>query len=208
MFILYNKFRSENISGDYHRNWLAELPGLKRSKIISLSNKLDQLRSLVGCQLLKTGMRLLGETNFHLSELEYTVNGKPYTKRPVYFTISHADNLVCCALSDSHIGIDTEPRAKTKQVDLTRYFTDEELDQIKKNSKNYPDLWTRKEAICKAHSDRGLADIPKINLTKYRAILHDRQWWVYPVDLHHSQITHLACDQPVSELTICEIDIP
>lgn len=153
-------------------------------------------------------MRLLGETDFRLDELEYTAHGKPYTSRPVFFSISHADELVCCALSDGNkIGIDTEPCAKIPHIELKLYFSDEELQYIKQDTAQFPDLWTRKEAVCKAHSDKGLQDFSQIRLEQYRATLHEQPWWIYPVDLHHTHITHIACSQPVSDLTICEIDI-
>ena len=208
MFILYNKFLSEDISSVPHHPWLDELPNIKRRKINALTSKQDQHRCLIGNQLLKTGMRLLGETDFRLDELEYTAHGKPYTRRPVFFSISHADDLVCCALSNKDkIGIDTELRTKTQHVELARYFSEEELKLIRSDASHFPDLWTRKEAICKAHDDKGLVDIPEIRLDNYSATLHNQQWWVYPVDLHHTHITHIACNHPVSDLTICEIDI-
>lgn len=208
MFILYNKFLPENISSATHHQWLDELPKIKRKKIHSLTSKQDQHRSLIGNQLLKTGMRLLGETDFTLDELEYTALGKPYTSRPVFFSISHANELVCCALSGKNkIGIDTELRSKKQQIELSRYFSTDELEQISKDTTSLPDLWTRKEAVSKAHDDKGLQDIPEIKLEKYTAKLHSGQWWIYPVDLHSSYITHIACNQPVSDLTICEVDI-
>ena len=41
-------------------------------------------------------------------EIKFTKSGKPYVDYPIYFSLTHTDSLIACAVSDSEIGIDAE----------------------------------------------------------------------------------------------------
>lgn len=80
--------------------------------------------------------------------------GKPYLKnyQDIYFNLSHSENYVACAVSDSPIGVDIE---YIHDIDLNvanQYFFDSEYEYIinKKNKqKAFFELWVLKESYMK-----------------------------------------------------------
>lgn len=77
-------------------------------------------------------------------------NGKPYLKEypDFHFNISHSDDLVAVAFSNTPVGVDIE---KLRDVNLKiakRYFAEDEK-QFVKDSESFFYVWTRKEALLK-----------------------------------------------------------
>ncbi len=82
-------------------------------------------------------------------------NGKPYIKvENVFFSLSHTDGMVCCAVSDLPCGIDCERldvRDNTERLSK-RYFTEGELalmEGANYSSEEFLKIWTCKEAVGK-----------------------------------------------------------
>ena len=82
-------------------------------------------------------------------------NGKPYIKNlpDFHFNISHSENAVVVAISNSEVGIDCE---KLRSADLRiakRRFTEKEYAYITEDSSNtdlrFFEIWTKKEAFLK-----------------------------------------------------------
>ncbi len=209
MFILYNIMQVENIKPHHHRDWLSELPPEKQAQIRKLQDSREQLSSLIGLQLLKTGMRLLGQLHFQLNNLQFSERGKPHAESPVYFNISHAGSVIACALSKSGpIGLDLEPKRPKTWPTLKPYFNQEELHLINKEPDNLTRLWTRKEAVVKAYGDKGLEDIAAVKLNGTEATLYESKWQLYDIPLHEDYYAHTAVNSALEELTLCEIELP
>lgn len=91
--------------------------------------------------------------------LEYTYggNGKPYLKsHPYFFNISHSEETVLLAISESEIGADIQWRKPMRDFRMAeRFFTPEEqrkLREYKSKTESHAffyRLWTRKEAYGK-----------------------------------------------------------
>ncbi len=92
-------------------------------------------------------------------------NGKPFIENcPVYFNISHCENILALGFSDEEIGIDIEKIRPISFSILKRFFSEKEREYIlgkalnEDNSESYntPEIlerfyriYTLKEAICK-----------------------------------------------------------
>jgi 4'-phosphopantetheinyl transferase len=79
--------------------------------------------------------------------------GKPYIKNysDVHFNLTHSQNYVACAISDSPVGVDIE---HIHDVDLElakKYFQDQEYEYVKNNQHNnaFFELWVLKESYMK-----------------------------------------------------------
>lgn len=94
-------------------------------------------------------------------------NGKPFIETPrvsLEFNLSHADNMIVCAVTKSHqLGIDVEyikRRSDTYKL-APRYFSPKEVDALSAlphhcQPNHFYDYWTLKESYIKACGD-GLA---------------------------------------------------
>lgn len=121
--------------------------------------KIDKDIKVKSKQLIKTNLaNYLNTTKFNI---EYTENGKP-TVTGINFSISHSKNILVQAFSfTGKIGIDVEHiNFKRNYLKLAkRYFNEEEYHYLKSLSgKDAPlqfyQLWTAKEAVCKAQGGR------------------------------------------------------
>lgn len=93
--------------------------------------------------------------NISFSDFLKSEDGKPYIKNlpDFHFNISHSENAVAVAISDSEVGIDCE---KLRNADLRvakRRFTEKEYAYIIKDSSEtdlrFFEIWTKKEAYLK-----------------------------------------------------------
>jgi 4'-phosphopantetheinyl transferase len=197
MFVLYNRLQAENIDPTRVEQWRQELPVAKQAQIDQLTRQADQIRSLAGYQLLKTGMALLKQTDFKLAQLEFTARGLPRYPGPIGFSLSHTGGLVVCGLlSGGEVGIDTEQHHEIPRS-LSQYLTKEELSRVRQTPATFFDIWTRKEAVVKAGSDEGLAALTEVvlqgpNLAQFRG----RTWHIRSVSIQPGYTTHVATDRP------------
>ena len=85
------------------------------------------------------------------AEYAYGENGKPYLKGrdDLYFSLSHSDRYVVCAVADCEVGVDIEPVSSIRPAVLRRCFTSEEQDWIGTDPERFIRLWTMKEAYMK-----------------------------------------------------------
>jgi 4'-phosphopantetheinyl transferase len=208
VFLLYNILQTGNIDAAQQDAWLQELPEIKQGQISRLLHRSDQLRSLAGYQLLKTGMTLLKQRDFHLSQLDFTANGRPAHTCPVNFSLSHSGSLVTCALNPSgKIGIDTEQHRELPRS-LGRYLSAQESQTVNQTPLAFFDIWTRKEAVVKAASNKGLADLPLVFLLETdRAEFKNQIWFTRAVPILDDYSIHIATDLPDGDVRLMMIPL-
>lgn len=67
--------------------------------------------------------KALGKAGYKNIEIKRTENGKPYTEGNVFFSLSHTEDFIACAVSDSEIGIDAERmRSVEKRERIAKKF--------------------------------------------------------------------------------------
>lgn len=142
----------------------------RKEKILRYRNHSSRQQSLMAYQLLQKA--LLEEYNISTPPIfEEIENGKPIIKNHehIHFNISHCQNAVACAISDSPIGIDIEKVPDNLNESLINYiFNDYEKYIINKHKLQdnvygiditpnmmFTKLWTMKESTVKL-SGRGL----------------------------------------------------
>lgn len=139
--------------------WESLLKQIDKDRKVSIGKfrfLIDKKRSLVAGLLIKAMINeLYPNRNMTLS---YCKNyyGKPYFKEisEIFFNISHSGDYVCCAISDSEVGIDIEEINVSMEIDTFKdCFLKEEWDQVLDDKKNshgtFFSLWTLKESYVK-----------------------------------------------------------
>ena len=144
------------------------LSASRKAHIDRMKIENDRLRSLAATKILNT---LLCEFGHDKASLETDQNGKPYLSgSDLFFSISHSDTGVVCAVSEKAVGIDIE-KIKPVQNKLIDYVCNEGekqyvLSDPKEKSESsvyrrFFEVWTAKEAFFKkqdglAKSVRGI----------------------------------------------------
>lgn len=126
----------------------------KQDKIKKLANDNLKRESITGEYLLIKGLKEYFDVDYNDIEIIKNNNGKPFiNEKNIFFSISHADNFVVCALSTKDIGIDVE---KVKEVNLKAmelFATEKEKDYITnsldKLEERFFRIYTLKEAYVK-----------------------------------------------------------
>ena len=93
---------------------------------------------------MKKALRKAGYTDI---EIKRTENGKPYADENVFFSLSHTEDLIVCAVSDCEIGIDAEKirNINNLQKIARKILKTEEIT----NDAEFLKLWTKHESRVK-----------------------------------------------------------
>lgn len=104
-------------------------------------------------------------------ELIYNKNGKPYLKDiPLFFNISHDNDMVALVISDKEVGIDLEYLTYRPNV-VKRFFAKNEQLIMKKSSNKEYDftrIWVMKEAFVKMKGIGITYGLEKVDTTKLK----------------------------------------
>lgn len=125
-------------------------------KTLSYKFKKDQQRTLMGELMVRHYYR----NNHHISHpgFEFNEHGKPFLKDQShhFFNISHSGHYVVVAFSHHEVGVDVEMIGKDRRHIATRFFTAEEIADMKTLATDsmqihyFYQLWTLKESYMKA----------------------------------------------------------
>lgn len=131
------------------------LPDLLKNKFKSYQNQTAQKQSLFAWALLSLVLEKDYNLNLMNLDLNYHQNDKPFfTDNPVYFNISHSNNLVGVAIANQPIGLDIEFFNQDKNyLNLCeKLLSDQELEKLSKTLGKSSYLltnWVIKEAHLK-----------------------------------------------------------
>lgn len=191
--------------------WQRDLPAFAawcRDRDISLTDFWDledAIPHVAGLALLRLVWRRVRGTE--LPPLQKTKAGKPYLPLPhAFFSLSHAGNLVLCALGSRPVGVDVEA-IRPVDPDLYSFLRPEEaahlaaLDEPARTAAFFG-LWTRKESYVKLLGS-GLDGLRSVESTvTAEGVWKDRLSGrpVRPLDLwpgEYAGAVCLALDEPV-----------
>jgi 4'-phosphopantetheinyl transferase len=175
---------------------LKKLPSFMQEKITNYPRQDEQFRSVLARLILK---QLLLEQGFHDAVLEdYQTDeyGRPFINEDFDFSISHADDYVMCAVSETtRVGIDVEKLRNICIDDYSISLSDKELEDLTKSENPIPDfftLWTKKEAISKANG-KGLAILlPEMEIGLDSATCGQTIWNLKELPINAEYATHIA----------------
>jgi len=158
------------------KSYLSWFDNTRQCDILSFYHKKDQLSSFVSKLLQHYYLARRYNISPHELQIDHTEYGKPYIANPglinrISFNISHSNSYVVLAIFDGelyNIGVDveeidynnTEIKAMSALV-----FSPSECAIVGNSSELFYKLWTKKEALIKAHgSGFGTALYMKTNL--------------------------------------------
>lgn len=172
MKYLYANINDYN-DNDY-KSIYESINNFKKKDIDKLPTIDDKKRSILGLKLL---MNLLLEKNINYNNLKFTKNkdGKPsITNYPLFYSTSHSDEYVICALSDKEIGIDIQSIQKINFKIMNSFF-DKDEKFYSNNNENYTKVLSLKEAYGKCYGF-GINCIKevKFSIKKENIIINDK----------------------------------
>lgn len=165
--------RDEALDPGVESAWLAALPDVRRRQLEAMTDPADRRRSLIASRLL---MRVPDAG--HSSS-------------------SHCPGRVVCAVSGTTpVGVDVEPLHADPPGRTSLYLNAAERAFADDDPHRLLWLWTRKEAVAKAASRRGLRGLGQIDVRGDHAACEGRSWLLLPLDLGPGFVAHLACAAP------------
>lgn len=222
--VLYYKVSPENISSvaqsEQLMAWRAELAENKQLRLKKLRQPADQLLSLAGLQLLKSGITGFSSDVFSLSDIIFPESGKPYlnqalTRGHIDFNISHSGDIVCCVISDnSKVGIDIELHRPIYSATMKKYLKKHPVKKTTDEAAQFFSLWTQKEAIIKAANIGSIHNMDEISLQSQpdlRGGLYKNHFWnCYPVEImsdnsNNEYTCHVASSEIISEIKVEQV---
>ncbi len=123
-------------------------------KVSFYKNKANEKIKIISYFLLQIGLiNLFGIRK--ISKIHYSKYGKPYIKKikNIHFNISHTNDAVACAISNSKVGVDILNRnMKANENIVYKLFSKNEIKlwKLSKTKKDkFLEIWTKKEAYIK-----------------------------------------------------------
>lgn len=159
------KYELSDFTDTDYSFWYSYLHKAKKNRVDSYRNQSDKYRSVCAHMLALKGISEY--TNLSPEEIIIAEdqNGKPYCKNAdIFFSLSHADNMVVCAVSDKPIGIDIEKIRTVNMATAKRICTKRELEHVfghapddedfkkcedKEILTRFYEIWVKKEAFGK-----------------------------------------------------------
>lgn len=147
---------SEAIASDEWDRLLDDIEADRKNSIEKLRFFDDKKRSLIAGLLIKAMITEVFPNK--VTEIVFLKNyyGKPYIGGglDLFFNVSHSGEYVCCAVSDSEIGIDIEEIKTSMEIEaFESFFSENEWQQVTDERKDKYDtffsLWTLKESYVK-----------------------------------------------------------
>ncbi|MGF6930634.1 4'-phosphopantetheinyl transferase [Chitinophaga sp. W2I13] len=179
------------LPADTFNRLMAALPEGMRASIHRFKRWEDAHAGLLGKHLLQYAL-----PGYSLADIAYTVHRRPFIKGAPDFNISHAGNMVVCAVAGKgDVGIDIEKPTLLSVEDFHQQFTPEEWDAIRIDPAS-PEIfyryWTRKEAVLKA-AGTGLNEaLHLLNVMNNSVFYHQHTWQLSAVPIMPGYVCHVA----------------
>ena len=130
---------------------------------IFYSHNIEESNSFIKKVLRKAGYKDI--------EIKRTENGKPYTEENVFFSLSHTENFIVCAVSDFEIGIDAEKmRCVEKREKIAKRFLNTEKIL---SDKEFLELWTKHESKVKFYGKKFFNSLEDEKINTHTFMIED-----------------------------------
>lgn len=193
--ILYAYIAKENHEYLLNKH-LNTFPADFQKKIRSFRNWQDAQLSLLGRLLLRYGLQVNNVCE-EKDTIGYTPYNKPFlTDCDIKFNISHAGELVVCALSDYiDVGIDVEVISDINSEDFESQMTSKERSFIRNGEDSnhiFFDYWTQKEAVIKANGKGLSIPLKSFEITNCATQINNVNFFVKAIYLDEKYKCHIA----------------
>ena len=151
--MVYIEDAPESFTDEMYRRELSKVSDQRREAAERLFRAHDRIRSVLSYRLLQHGLKC--EYRIDVApEFIFNEDGKPFLRDypQIYFSLSHCDKAVACAISKCPIGIDVET-LRPFDAELAEYVCSEEefaaISASPDPAVAFTALWTKKESLCK-----------------------------------------------------------
>ncbi|RHC81533.1 4'-phosphopantetheinyl transferase family protein [Parabacteroides merdae] len=166
-----------------------------RNKILSYRRWQDTQLSLLGRILLRYGL----DKFYNIKEaiIRTTSYNKPFlNNKNIYFNITHAENMVACAIAKYPIGIDVE--FLNLRIDYTEFrsqMTSNELKKIHASEDkigSFFEYWTEKEAVIKAYGKGLLVPLKSFEVNNKQCFIDNEKYYLKSIFLNKKYKCNIA----------------
>lgn len=151
--MVYIQDAPESFTDEMYRRELSKVSDQRRKAAEGFLRAQDRIRSVLSYRLLQYGLNCEYQIDV-APEFIFNEYGKPFLKDypQIYFSLSHCEKAIACAISESPIGIDIET-LRPFDAELAEYVCSrEEFAAISVSPEPevaFTVLWTKKESLCK-----------------------------------------------------------
>ena len=151
--MVYIEDAPESFTDEMYRRELSKVSDQRREAAERLLRAHDRIRSVLSYRLLQYALKCEYRIDA-APEFVFNEDGKPFLRDypQIYFSLSHCDKAVACAISEFPIGIDVET-LRPFDAELAEYVcSGEEFAAISASPEPaiaFTALWTKKESLCK-----------------------------------------------------------
>ena len=166
--VMYAPIRDVNITEELY-------PESRYHEILECKNENARREKYLVWKLLEQAIKTGTDLDFANLEFTKTANGK-WVCHDLYFSLSHADGVVCVAVSDQPIGVDVEAVKDIRPALANKILTEGEraiMESIPKDKRGrfLLDAWVKKESVFKMRGGEAL--LPnRIESTSVKVKMH------------------------------------
>jgi len=193
---IYYTFIDQERHNHILSNFSQDFSKVDEDKIVKFWKWQDAQLSMLGKYLLRYGLKKMG-LNYNYLKVIQKENAKPcFETENIFFNISHSENTVICAISDScEMGIDIENIRDITISDFKSQMTENEwkriLDADNMNSLFF-DYWTQKEAVLKAHGCGIIDSLQSFEINKNHTLFKNHHFFLKELSLNKMAKCYLA----------------
>lgn len=181
----------------------AQLPPALTQDLARYLRWQDRQARLYVWLLLRQALLDLGQSPRRLEGLTRNPWGRPMLPGGPEFNLSHAGDLVVCALGQGlSLGVDVEQIKPVDLADFQACFLYVEWRSITSDPDpldRFYRFWTAKESVAKAEGQGLHLPLTDILIQDRQAWCQGRPWLLTPLDLAPQHPGHLACDRPTPD---------
>lgn len=126
------------------------LPADRLDRVHAAMSKVKAKQIAYAWLLLRYAFRDAGWDVELLNRVRKSASGKPMLKESLWFSLSHSDGTVACAISDEgSVGIDVQHRRTIPEQFWLPYFSPADQAWLKEHPEDFCPAWSKKEALLK-----------------------------------------------------------
>ena len=153
-------------------------------------------------------MKKSGLNHLSLQDIKKYKYGKPYISGFYHYNISHAGDYVVLVYSDNSVGVDIEQIQKTDISHFQKVLSSDENQWIKDTGsmRRFYHVWTRKEAVVKAHGIGLNSRLNQIDTTTNPTFFDDQLFYHKEIDIDSDYVCHVASTSLIEEIEVKYVD--
>jgi 4'-phosphopantetheinyl transferase len=203
------------VSAGFEQECLTMMPSGICASILQYKRWQDRQATLFGKLLLLRALRIKFPDDAGMQKfrsLEVTLDGKPFIPGGLEFNISHSEEMVVLAVTQSGaVGIDIEKIRPVNIDDYLQYVPEVaclrenyDVDQV---NNLFFDCWTKKEAVLKGYGKGLLAPLEQVIISEDSALFHETTWFIKKVLIDEGYCCHVATDKQLAHVAVERVNL-